>query len=55
MLRAVGFYVAACRDIVLQARLGKQSDAGSEIVLQAKTRANRPLPRGVDGGLVGCL
>ena len=55
MLCAVGLDVAARRDVVLQTWLGKESDAGSEIVLQAKTCTNRPLPWSMDGSLVGCL
>ena len=53
MLCAVGLYVAARRDVVLQARLGEEADGGRQVVLQAEARANRPLPRGADGGLVG--
>ena len=55
MLCAIGFNVAACRDIILQAWLCKQSDVGREFVLQAEARADRPLPRGADGGPVGSL
>ena len=55
MLCAIGLDVTACRDIVLQARLSKHPDVGRKIVLQAEARANRPLPRGVDGGFVGSL
>ena len=55
MLGAVALDVAACRDVVLQAWLGEEANIGREIVLQAEACADRPLPRGADGGLVGSL
>ena len=42
-------------DVVLQARLGEEADVGREVVLQAKTRTDRPLPWGADGSLFGSL
>ena len=53
MLRAIGFYVAACRDIVLQAWLGKDADTGCDVVLEAETCANGPLPWNTKRRLVG--
>ena len=55
MLSAVCFYLCTRRNVVLQAWLCEQSDVRSEIVLQAKTSTNRPLPWSVDGSLVGGL
>ena len=43
MLRAVGLYVAARRDIILQAGFYKETEVTREIILQAKTCSNRPL------------
>ena len=55
MLCAVGLDVAARRDVVLQTWFGKEADSGREVVLQAETSADRPLPRGVKCCLVGNL
>lgn len=40
MLCAVGLDVAARWDVVLQTWLGKESDAGREVVLQTETSAD---------------
>ncbi len=55
MVCAVCLDWGARRDVVLQAWLGEESDVGREVVLQTKTRTDRPLPRGADGGLFGSL
>ena len=43
MLRAIGLYAAARRDIILQAGFYKETEVTREIILQAKACSNRPL------------
>ena len=52
MLRSVGLDVAACRDVVLQTGLCKESNVRCEVVLQAETCTYRPLQRSVECGLL---
>ena len=40
MLRAIGFYAAARRDVVLQTWFGKETDMRRDVELQAKACAN---------------
>ena len=55
MLSAVCFNLCPRRNVVMQAWFCEQPNVGREIEFQAKTCSNRPLPWGVDGGLVGCF
>lgn len=52
MFRAVGFYAAACLDVVLQTWLCKDADVGREVELEAEPSANRPLQWSMECGLV---
>ena len=55
MFCAVCFNLCPRWNVVMQAWFCEQPNVGREIEFQAKTCSNRPLPWGVDGGLVGCF
>ena len=52
MLCAIGLDAAACRYIVLQTWLGKQTDVRREIVLHTESCSDRPLKWSMECGLV---
>ena len=55
MLRTIGLNVAMRRDIVLQAWLREEANAGCQVVLQAEAQSGGELPRGVESSLVAGL
>ena len=52
MLRTIGLNVAMRREIVLQAWLREEANAGRQVVLQAESQSGGELPRGVESSPV---
>ena len=55
MLRTVGLYATTCWDVILQAWLREDTDAGGQVEVQTETEGGRELPRGPDNSFVADL
>mgnify|MGYP003501212410 CR=1 FL=1 len=55
MLRAIGFNVAICWDIVLQTGLYKEADLICDVELQTNTKGCGELPWSIDAALSATL